>query len=32
VELAYAHCFRTREFEGQPEGQVFGSFCVKIKF
>jgi lipid A 3-O-deacylase len=32
VELAYTEIFRTRDFVDQPEGQVYGSFCVKVKF
>jgi lipid A 3-O-deacylase len=32
VELAYTHIFRTREFEKQPAGEVYGSFCVRVLF
>lgn len=32
VELAYTHILRTREFEKQSEGQIFGSMTVKIAF
>ena len=32
VELAYTHIFYTREFEKQPEGQVFGSLTLRYKF
>jgi lipid A 3-O-deacylase len=30
VELVYTHLFLTREFKAQPEGQVYGSLCVKV--
>ena len=32
VELAYTHVFRTPEFDGQNECQIFGSFTVKVNF
>jgi hypothetical protein len=32
VEIAYTHIYRTREFEGQPEGQVYGSISVAVRF
>lgn len=32
VEIAYTHIFQTREFEKQPEGQIYGSLTVKVEF
>jgi hypothetical protein len=32
IELTYTHICRTREFKGQPDGQAYGSFCVKVNF
>ena len=32
VEIVYTHFFLTREFKEQPEGQVYGSLCVKVNF
>ncbi|MFO1500238.1 MAG: lipid A deacylase LpxR family protein [Verrucomicrobiota bacterium] len=32
VELIYTHLFRTRDFRKQPEGQVYGSLSLRVKF
>ena len=31
-KLSYAFTYRTREFKGQPEGQLFGSITLSIFF
>ncbi len=31
-KLSYAFIYRTREFKGQPEGQLFGSITLSIFF
>jgi hypothetical protein len=32
IKLTYAHVYRTEEFEGQDEAQVFGSISLAVTF